>query len=76
VPRAILDQLGLKATRVGRALANVPPATVYRIRRRQTRPAANRVAAVHALAQAEPAHLPAETRRQSRSGEALQTPDR
>jgi phosphatidylethanolamine/phosphatidyl-N-methylethanolamine N-methyltransferase len=53
VPRAILDQLGLKATRVGRALANVPPATVYRIRRRQTRPAANRVAAVHALAQAE-----------------------
>lgn len=27
----ILDRLGLKATRIGRALANVPPASVYRI---------------------------------------------
>ena len=34
VSRAILDQLGLNATRVGMTLANVPPAMVYRIRRR------------------------------------------
>lgn len=34
VPRPILDRLGLKATRVGRALLNVPPAAVYRITRR------------------------------------------
>jgi phosphatidylethanolamine/phosphatidyl-N-methylethanolamine N-methyltransferase len=76
VSRAILDRLGLKATRVGRALANVPPATVYRIRRRQPRPAANRLAAVHALTPAEPARLSNERRRQARSDEALHTPDR
>lgn len=34
VPRPLLDRLGLKATRIGRALANVPPAAVYRISRR------------------------------------------
>jgi phospholipid N-methyltransferase len=34
VPRALLDRLGLKATRLGWTLANVPPAAVYRIRRR------------------------------------------
>jgi phospholipid N-methyltransferase len=34
VPRPFLDRLGLKATRVGRAVLNVPPATVYRISRR------------------------------------------
>jgi phospholipid N-methyltransferase len=34
VPRPLLDRLGLKATRIGRALANVPPAAVYRITRR------------------------------------------
>lgn len=34
VRRPLLDRLGLKAVRVGRALANVPPATVYRITRR------------------------------------------
>lgn len=34
VPRRILDRLGLKATRVGRALRNIPPAAVYRISRR------------------------------------------
>lgn len=34
VRRPFLDRLGLKATRVGRALLNVPPATVYRITRR------------------------------------------
>ncbi|RDJ25167.1 phospholipid methyltransferase [Bosea caraganae] len=35
VPRPILDRLGLKATRVGRALRNIPPAAVYKITRRQ-----------------------------------------
>ncbi|WP_028033373.1 class I SAM-dependent methyltransferase [Chelativorans sp. J32] len=34
VPRPILDRLGLKATRIGRAMLNVPPAAVYRITRR------------------------------------------
>ncbi|WCM25735.1 SAM-dependent methyltransferase [Sphingomonas sp. QA11] len=34
VPRPILDRLGLKAVVVGRAVLNVPPATVYRISRR------------------------------------------
>lgn len=35
VPRPILDRLGLKASLVGRTALNVPPASVYRIRRRQ-----------------------------------------
>ncbi len=35
VPRPILDQLGLKATRVGGTVRNLPPAAVYRITRRQ-----------------------------------------
>jgi phosphatidylethanolamine/phosphatidyl-N-methylethanolamine N-methyltransferase len=35
VQRPFLDRLGLKATRVGRAVLNVPPATVYRISRRR-----------------------------------------
>jgi phosphatidylethanolamine/phosphatidyl-N-methylethanolamine N-methyltransferase len=34
VRQRILDRLGLKATRIGRVLRNVPPATVYRITRR------------------------------------------
>jgi len=34
IPRPILDRLGLKATRIGRAMLNVPPAAVYRITRR------------------------------------------
>jgi phospholipid N-methyltransferase len=34
VRRAILDRLGLRATRVGTTFANLPPASVYRIRRR------------------------------------------
>jgi phospholipid N-methyltransferase len=34
VPRPVLDRLGLKAVIVGRAVRNVPPATVYRISRR------------------------------------------
>lgn len=34
VPRPILDRLGLKAVVIGRAMRNVPPATVYRISRR------------------------------------------
>jgi phospholipid N-methyltransferase len=33
VPRRILDRLGLQATRIGGVLANVPPASVYRISR-------------------------------------------
>jgi phospholipid N-methyltransferase len=37
IPRTILDRLGLKATRIGGALANLPPAAVYRIRRRSSR---------------------------------------
>jgi phosphatidylethanolamine/phosphatidyl-N-methylethanolamine N-methyltransferase len=37
VPRALLDRLGLKATRLGWTLANFPPAAVYRIRRRRPR---------------------------------------
>jgi phosphatidylethanolamine/phosphatidyl-N-methylethanolamine N-methyltransferase len=37
VPRALLDRLGLKAARIGWAFANVPPAAVYRIRRRPPR---------------------------------------
>ena len=40
IPRAILDRLGLKAVRIGRAVANVPPAAVYRISRRWPRPPA------------------------------------
>lgn len=35
VPKSFLDRLGLRATRVGRTLLNVPPATVYRIMRRK-----------------------------------------
>jgi phospholipid N-methyltransferase len=35
VPRKILDRLGLKATCVGRAYLNIPPAAVYRITRRK-----------------------------------------
>jgi phospholipid N-methyltransferase len=37
VPRPILDRLGLEAVRVGTALANIPPASVYLIRRRVPR---------------------------------------
>ncbi|MBR1222598.1 methyltransferase domain-containing protein [Bradyrhizobium sp. U87765 SZCCT0131] len=35
VPRPLLDRLGLKATCIGSALLNVPPASVYRISRRK-----------------------------------------
>jgi phospholipid N-methyltransferase len=34
VPRPILDRLGLKATRIGGTVRNLPPASVYRITRR------------------------------------------
>ena len=34
VPRRVLDRLGLKATRIGRTLRNVPPAAVYEVTRR------------------------------------------
>lgn len=37
VRRPLLDRLGLRATRVGHAILNVPPATVYRITRRNPR---------------------------------------
>lgn len=37
VPRAILERLGLRATRMGSALVNLPPATVYRFSRRPPR---------------------------------------
>jgi phosphatidylethanolamine/phosphatidyl-N-methylethanolamine N-methyltransferase len=37
VKRTLLDRLGLKAARVGRTIANLPPASVYRIRRRPDR---------------------------------------
>jgi phospholipid N-methyltransferase len=36
VPHAILDRLGLAATFIGRTLANIPPAAVYRIERRRS----------------------------------------
>lgn len=42
IPRALLDRLGLKAMRIGGTLANVPPASVYRIRQRQPRPTSDR----------------------------------
>jgi phosphatidylethanolamine/phosphatidyl-N-methylethanolamine N-methyltransferase len=35
VPRLLLDRLGLKATRIGGTVLNLPPASVYRITRRQ-----------------------------------------
>ena len=35
VSRPILDRLGLKATRIGGTVLNLPPASVYRITRRQ-----------------------------------------
>src|SRR5882757_5745911 len=35
VPRPILDRLGLKGTRIGGTVRNLPPAAVYRITRRQ-----------------------------------------
>jgi phospholipid N-methyltransferase len=35
VPRPILDRLGLKAKRVGRTFANMPPAAVYKLTRRR-----------------------------------------
>jgi len=50
VSRAILDRLGLDVARFGGTLANVPPALVYRIRRRAPRSTATRSADVHAIA--------------------------
>ena len=37
IPHAILDRLGLSAKRIGGTFANIPPASVYRIRRRPSR---------------------------------------
>jgi phospholipid N-methyltransferase len=42
ISRPLLDRLGLKATYVGRTLANIPPAAVYRISRRAPRRTVNR----------------------------------
>lgn len=36
VPRQLLDRLGLKARRIGGTVRNVPPASVYKITRRNT----------------------------------------
>ena len=36
VPKAIRERLGLESKRIGRTLRNLPPATVYRITRKQT----------------------------------------
>lgn len=38
IPEAILSRLGLKATRIGSTLRNLPPAAVYRISRRPPSP--------------------------------------
>jgi len=37
IARPILERLGLRATLIGRAMLNVPPASVYRITRRRER---------------------------------------
>jgi phosphatidylethanolamine/phosphatidyl-N-methylethanolamine N-methyltransferase len=37
IARSILDRLGLEAARIGGTLVNVPPAAVYRLRRRLSR---------------------------------------
>lgn len=37
IPRPLLDRMGLKATHIGHTFANIPPASVYRIRRRAPR---------------------------------------
>lgn len=39
VSRRLLDRLDLKATRIGGVLGNLPPASVYRIKKRAARPA-------------------------------------
>ena len=46
IPQAILDRLGLKATRIGGTFANLPPASVYRIHRRH-RQGTDRASAAH-----------------------------
>lgn len=42
VPRPLLDRLGLRATRIGGTVRNLPPAAVYRIARSQSHRAAYR----------------------------------
>ena len=46
VPRPILDRLGLKATRIGATVRNIPPAAVYRITRRHANGPARRLVAL------------------------------
>jgi phospholipid N-methyltransferase len=48
VPRRVLDRLGLEIERAGGTFANVPPAAVYRIRRRRARSSARGIASVNA----------------------------
>ncbi|MGH8223138.1 MAG: class I SAM-dependent methyltransferase [Woeseiaceae bacterium] len=45
IPRRVLNRLGLRATRIGRTILNVPPASVYRVSRRPQRLARGRVGA-------------------------------
>ena len=49
IDHAILDHLGLNATRIGGTLANLPPASVYRIRRRPSRTMSIRWQGAHAI---------------------------
>jgi len=39
IPNTVLEELGLRATHIGRTLRNIPPAAVYRIARQPVRPA-------------------------------------
>lgn len=47
IARLVLDRLGLKATRIGGTLANLPPAAVYCIRRRSSRIVPTSRAVIH-----------------------------
>lgn len=57
IRHAILDRLGLRATRIGGTLANFPPASVYRIRRRPSRTMSPRWSGNHVIPM--PANAPA-----------------
>ena len=50
VARAILNRLGLEATRICGTFANIPPASVYRIRRQPSRTMPRRWAASQPVA--------------------------
>jgi phosphatidylethanolamine/phosphatidyl-N-methylethanolamine N-methyltransferase len=59
IARSALERLGLKATRIGGTLANVPPAVVYRIYRRSSRAIPMRRVANRSLPLPLPANGPA-----------------